>query len=38
MLKKTPFFEPKLGPIMLRNILGPTSGSTLDQVLSQHFC
>ena len=30
--KKTPFFESKLGPILLRNILGPSFDSTLDQV------
>ena len=32
-----PFFESKLGPIMLRNILGPSFDATLDQVLTQPF-
>ena len=36
--KKTPFLESKPGPIMLRNMLGPGFDSTLDQVLTQHFC
>ena len=31
-----PLFESKLGPILLRNILGPSFDSTLDQVLTQH--
>ena len=30
-------FESKLGPILLRNILGPSFDSTLDQVLTQPF-
>ena len=32
-----PFFESKLGPIMLRNILGPSFDATSDQVLTQPF-
>ena len=36
--KKNTFFASKLGPILLRNILGPSFDSTLDQVLTQHFC
>ena len=36
--QKKHFFESKLGPILLRNILGPRFDSTLDQVLTQHFC
>ena len=31
------FFESKLGPTMLRNIIGPIFDSTLDQVLTQPF-
>ena len=31
------FFESKLGPMLLRNILGPSFDSTLDQVLTQPF-
>ena len=36
--KKNIFFESKLGPILLRNMLGPSFDSTLDQVLTQQFC
>ena len=35
--KQVPCFESKLGPIPLRNILGPSFDSTLDQVLTQPF-
>ena len=35
--QELPFFESKLGPIMLRHILGPSFDATLDQVLTQHF-
>ena len=36
-IKKTriTIFEAKLGPIMLRNMLGPSLDSTLDQVLTR---
>ena len=36
--KKTQFLELKIGPIMLRNILGPVFNFNLDQILTLKFC
>ena len=35
--KKTPFFESKLGPILLRNILGPSLDSTFLLILGYFY-